>query len=114
MTNVIVVPETEEYRLDVSHGDLVWINRQLGVPQLEANDTRYLAPFWIGEEGVNRIYHIVDVRDAGESTEIGLGNSFVLPSRWTNIGQRRRFEYHPLADFGFLEIRPGLLIANQQ
>ena len=115
MTNVIVVPETEEYQLDVSHRYVVWINRKLGVPQLEDNEARYLAPFWIGEnEGVNRVYHIVDVRDAGESTEIELGNSFVLPSRWTNIGQKRRFEYHPLADFSFLEIRPGLLIANQQ
>ena len=115
MTNVIVVPETEEYQLDVSHRYVVWINRNLGVPQLEDNEARYLAPFWIWEnEGVNRVYHIVDVRDAGESTEIELGNSFVLPSRWTNIGQKRRFEYHPLAHFGFLEIRPGLLIANQQ
>ncbi len=115
MTNVIVVPEIQEFRLDVSHRDVVWINRQLGVPQLTYNDARYLAPFWIGvDEGVSRVYHIVGVRERDESTEISLGNSFVLLSRWINIAQRRRFEYHPLADFGFLEIKPGLLIANQQ
>lgn len=115
MINVMVVPEIEDYRIDVSHRSLVWINQQLGVPQLKSRDARYLAPFWIGKnEGVNRVYHILDVRHVGESTEIELGNSFILPYRWTNIGQKRRFEYHLLADFGFLEVTPGLLISNRQ
>ena len=92
MPNVIVVPETEDFEHDVSH-----------------RNVQYLAPFWTGGRGVNRVYHIVDVRDAGDSTEIELGNSFVLRCRWTKIGQNRRFEYHPLADFGLSEIKPGLL-----
>ena len=111
MPTVIVVPETEEFEHDVSHRNVVWINKNLGVPQLKERDARYLAPFWTGPaRGVNRVYHIVDVRDAVGSTEIELGNSFVVSSKWKNMGQPRRFEYHPLAAFGFTEIRPGLLI----
>lgn len=116
MPNVIVVPETEEFQHDVSHRNLVWITKRLGVPQLKQREATYLAPFWIGEEyrGVNRLFHIVDVRKGGrhnnDATEIELGNSFVLKENWIGLGQFRRFEYHPLNVFGFIELRPGLLI----
>ena len=90
MINVIVVPETEEFQLDVSHRNVVWINKNLGVPRLKDRDARYLAPYWTGQGGgVNRVYHIVDDRDVGDSTEIELGNSFVLRCRWMKIGQNR-------------------------
>ena len=110
MPTVIVVPETEDFEHDVSHRNLVWINKNLGVPRLKHHDTRYLAPYWTGPVGgVKRVYHIVDVRDAGNTTEIELGNSFVVSSKWKNMGQPRRFEYHSLAEFGLCEIKPGLL-----
>ena len=110
MPNVIVVPETDDFQLDVSHRNVVWINKNLGIPKLKDHKARYLAPFWTGQGGgVDRVYHIVDARDVGDATEIELGNSFVLPYRWTNMVQRRRFEYHPLDTFGLSEIRPGLL-----
>lgn len=110
MPQVMVVPETEEYEFHVSHENVVWITKTLGVPQLDNREARYLAPLWIKEPaGVTRIYHIISLNDAGESTEIALGNSFVLTSPWNAPGQRRRFEYHPLAEFGLLEICPGLL-----
>ena len=110
MPNVIVVPETEDFEHHVSHRNVVWINRNLGVPRLKAHDARYLAPYWTGQGGgVDRVFHIVDVRDAGDSTEIELGNSFKLPSKWNNMGQFRVFEYHSLAEFGLCEIKPGLL-----
>lgn len=111
MSNVIVVPETEGFEHDVSHRNLVWITTSLGKPKVEEREVNYLAPFWLGEnEGVNRIYDIRDLRDSRGVTEFHLGNSFVLENNWTNLGQRRRFEYHPLSVFRFIEIRPGLLI----
>ena len=110
MRNVIVVPETEDFEHDVSHRNVVWITKNLGVPWLNERNVQYLAPFWTGPDGgVNRVYHIVDVRDVGGSTEIELGNSFVVSSKWKNMGQPRRFEYHSLAEFGFCEIKSGLL-----
>ncbi len=111
MANVIVVPETKEFRLDVSHRNLVWVSKKLGIPKLKHRQANYLAPFWIGEdEGVSRLYHIVGAEDCPETTDLILGNSFVLPTKWTAAGQRRRFEYHPLTSFGFVEIKPGLLL----
>jgi len=110
MIKVIVVPETVEYALDVSHTDLVWVNKALGVPKLEEHNARYLAPLWLKDPvGVTRIYHILHTKDAGSSTEISLGNSFVLLETWNSPGQRRRFEYEDLATFGLVEICPGLL-----
>jgi hypothetical protein len=110
MPKVIVVPETEEYALDVSHTDIVWVTKALGVPKLEEHDARYLAPLWLKDPaGVTRIYHILRAEDVGTSTEISLGNSFVLLNAWNSPGQRRRFEYHDLSVFGLTEICPGLL-----
>ncbi len=111
MPKVIVVPETDAFTHDVSHRDLVWINSALGVPQLEGHETWYVAPYWLGDdEGVERIYHILSVDLLDDATELRLGNSFVLDSPWTGLSQHRRFEYHDLIDFGFVEIRPGLLL----
>lgn len=110
MPKVIVVPETEEYQFDVSHKNLVWITKKLGVPKLKDRDVSYLAPLWIGEpQGVTRIFHIVDWRDIEHATEIEIGNSFRLKKTWNEPGQRRRFEYEDLSVFGFHEIEPGLL-----
>jgi len=111
MPKVIVVPETEEYVLDVSHENSVWVTKSLGTPRLEEHGADYLAPLWLKEpSGVIRIYHILDVANIGHATELKLGNSFVLPQPWNATGQRRRFEYHNLEEFGFAEIKPGLLL----
>ena len=109
--NVIVVPETEKFIGPVSHEGLVWINLDLGVPNLKGQNAKYLAPYWISGKmkGANRIYQIVSVDDDGESTIIKLGNSFLLNEPWNNIGQHRRFEYHPLSSFGMKELKDGLL-----
>jgi hypothetical protein len=78
------------------------------VPKLEEHNARYLAPYWITEDirGVNRLYHILDISD----NEITLGNSFVLDKVWDDIGQYRKFEYHPLKSFNFIELKEGILI----
>ncbi|MGI4788407.1 MAG: hypothetical protein ACRYFS_06100 [Janthinobacterium lividum] len=111
MSNVLIVPETEDFKLHVSHHNIVWVTKKLGVPRLEQQNASYFAPFWIGEnEGVNRIYHIREVRDNPENTEYTLGNSFVLDHTWTDIGQRRRFEYRSLSIFGLREQEPGILV----
>jgi len=111
MSNVLIVPETEEFEHYVSHRNLVWVTKKLGVPSLEYRKVDYLAPFWLGEnEGVNRIYHIREVRDNLENTEYLLGNSFVLSHTWTDLSQRRRFEYRPLSLFGLREQEPGILV----
>ena len=111
MTKVMIVPETDEYALDVSHSNTVWVTKALGTPRLDEHRASYLAPLWLKEpSGVTRLYHILDVTDIGHATEISLGNSFVLPIRWDAPGQRRRFEYNDLSSFGFVEIKPGLLL----
>lgn len=111
MPRVMVVPETEEFEMDVSHDNVVWVTKKLGIPHLDDNDARYIAPLWLKSGGtVTRIYHILGARDDGESTEIKLGNSFVLRTPWSDAGQHRRFEYRELAEFGMAEICPGLLL----
>lgn len=68
MTKVIVVPETEDYALDVSHSDTVWVTKNLGTPRLVEHQVGYLAPLWLKEPvGVTRIYHILSVADAGHA-----------------------------------------------
>ena len=52
MPNVIVVPETEDFEHDVSHRNVVWINRNLGIPRLKAHDARYVDPNIAAEVGV--------------------------------------------------------------
>jgi len=112
MSEVIVVPETDDFTYPVSHECIVWINANLGTPNLSGRGVRYLAPYWITEDlrGVNRLYHILDLRkdDKGVTT-IVLGNSFVTPKLWDSMGQTRKFEYHSLNEFGMEEIEPGLL-----
>ena len=112
MIKVIVVPETENFKLDVSQGEEIWINANLGVPNLDGHNARYIAPCWITENfcGVNRIYHITDTHQDTEAHTIYLGNSFVLPRIWNNMGQSRRFEYHDLSVFGMRELQNGILI----
>lgn len=115
MPKVIVVPETEEFKLHVSHENVVWITTNLGIPQLDEHDARYLAPFWLSEpRGVSRLYHIQrnKIKTDDQSTDIPLGNSFVLETPWTDMGQVRRFEYHDLASFGLreLEEHQGILV----
>jgi hypothetical protein len=112
MAQVIVVPETDEFIHPVSHESEVWINSKLGSPDLAGRNARYLAPYWITEKfrGVNRVYHISNVsKDADGTTIIQLGNSFATGESWDNMGQVRKFEYHDLSDFGFVEIEEGLL-----
>jgi hypothetical protein len=111
MPNVLVVPETDDYRHHVSHCGLVWVTKKLGVPDLHKNNATYLAPFWIGkDEGVNRVFHILNVQDRQENndTEFQLGNSFVLRETWTGMIQHRKFEYRALSTFGLRELNPEL------
>ncbi|MDD9177067.1 hypothetical protein PVK63_19675 [Aliivibrio sp. S2TY2] len=111
--SVLVVPETKEFTEDVSHHDVVWINKSLGKPNLEGRNTKYLVPYWLKDPvGANRIYHILEIKEHKECYGIYLGNSFLLPERWESIAQKRRFEYWDLADFKFVEICPGLLTIN--
>ena len=112
MPMVIVVPETENFKLDVSHGEEIWITSNLGVPNLGGHDARYVAPCWNTEDfcGVNRIYHIGNTHSDTNVFTIYLGNSFVLPEIWNNMGQLRRFEYHDLTVFGLRELQDGILV----
>lgn len=116
MISVIVVPETKKFSLDVSHGDCIYINKNLGIPKLKDHNALYVAPFWLEEkqQGVERIYHITDhyMHHSGEYYEIIMGNSFRLNSDkpWSGMGNHRKFEYHSLKDFGMMELMPGYLI----
>lgn len=115
MANAIIVPETEQYRLPVSHEDRIWITKQLGVPQLEQNNATYAAPFWItATTGVLRVYHVIAINDRHEDTELVLGNAFVLPTPWVGLRQHRRFEYHSLRSLGFVEAWPGVLVRSER
>lgn len=110
----MIVPETDEFKFHVSHGNVVWITKRLGTPQLDLHNAKYIAPFWLSEPvGVNRIYHIKGKpTEDPDSTNIFLGNSFVLSSYWNNVNQRRRFEYRDLAEFGLVEYCDGILLPD--
>lgn len=112
MLTVLVVPQTEEFRTDILQEDLIYINNNLGIPNLDGRVARYAAPCWLygDRPGVHRLYHITGSSQDGQSTVLTLGNSFVLPEGWSNMGQPRRFEYHPLSEFGFVEVQPGFLL----
>lgn len=113
MVTVLIVPETEQYAFNVSHENLVWVNKKLGVPDLRKHNTRYIAPLWLREPaGINRVYHIRKTNHLEDCTEYLLGNSFVLDNPWNNPAQRRRFEYLPLSDLGFSELQDGVLICK--
>lgn len=107
MINVIVVPENDKFKYDVSHNLVVYINEDIGFPRLKERNAKYLAPFWLNqsEYGVDRLYHILNT----SGNEIYLGNSFVLNEQWNKAGQTRKFEYHSLESFNFIEIKDGLL-----
>ena len=112
MKQVIVVPETDDFKHPVSHESVVWINSKLGNPNLTGRDVQYLAPYWITEDfrGVDRVYHIASVSKNGDGTTIiKLGNSFIINKPWDDMGQTRKFEYHSLSEFGLEELEEGLL-----
>ena len=115
MINVIVVPETEEYNLETTFHEVMYINKNLGIPNLTENNALYIAPYWLekGFRGVNRVYHIIETYlNSKNDFEIRLGNSFILPEekRWDNMGSPRKFEYHNLSVFGLRELSTGILV----
>ncbi|MDR2900021.1 MAG: hypothetical protein LBV20_00675 [Treponema sp.] len=114
MISVIVVPETEDFEFTISRDNEVCINEHLGNPKLKERNARYLIPFWLKECYADRIYHIVDYNFDSDKRYIKLGNSFLLPKKWTEICQPRRFEYHELEEFEMTEICSGLLVKKNQ
>ena len=110
--NVIVVPEKTEFIKDTSYHNEIYINKNLGIPKLKERNTKYCAPFWLDEnpQGANRVYHILDTYDNGDCTVLVLGNSFVIDHLWNKLGSNRKYEYHLLESFNFIEIKDGLLI----
>ena len=112
MIQVIVVPQTDEFKEDVSHNDMVYINLNLGEPNLGGRDARYAAPCWLyaDKPGVRRVYQILSTFTDGQSTVLRLGNSFLLDEVWNDMGQSRRYEYHPLKNFGYVEVQKGHLM----
>ena len=112
MIQVIVVPETNEFKEDVSHENIVYVSLKLGVPNLDGRDARYVAPCWLHAEepGVRRIYHILSTFNDGQNTILRLGNSFLLEKVWNGMGQSRRYEYHALKSFDYVEVQEGYLM----
>jgi len=110
MINVIVVPEVESFKIDVSYRNVVWINKNIGTPRLKERNARYLVPYWLTKDikGVNRIYHIEGFDP--KNNEIILGNSFIIRNSWDKMGNHRKYEYHTLESFDFVEVKEGLLI----
>ena len=49
MSNVLIVPETADFEHHVSHRNVVWVTKQLGVPSLEYRKASYLAPFGLAK-----------------------------------------------------------------
>lgn len=110
MSKVIVVPETDEFREALFHGEQIYINDALGEPNLAYHDAKYIAPFLLKEQQVLRVYEILEMRYVPPSYEIYLGNSYLVRGGWNNMGQHRKFEYHSLDEFGFRETQPGFLL----
>jgi len=110
MSNVIVVPEKDNFRQDIFEGEVIYINESLGQPDLSRHNVSYAAPYLFNERRVLRVYHILEMRHVAPNYEIYLGNSFLVNPSWNDLNQNRRFEYHPLASFRFREERPGFLL----
>lgn len=111
--NVIVVPELQEYLEEFYHDNKVWISAKLGRPQLEENNAKYLAPFWLTDDrGVNRIFEIEKMEKYEEAGlyVITLGNSYKLEKSFLSERKPRRFEYHPLSAFGVEEGQGATLL----
>ena len=108
--NVVVVPELEEYKNDAFNGEVIYIHSKLGEPKLQEHNAKYVAPYWLDENQVERVYQILEMRLIGDVYQIYLGNSFVVKDGWDHIGQRRKYEYHHLQDFGFSEAEDGFLV----
>ncbi len=108
--NVIVVPEKNKFAGELYNENIVYINPDLGIANLTGRNVKYLAPFWLEakEQNVNRLFHIIDYDK--EQNIIKLGNSFVLFKPWNKMGQSRKFEYHTLESFDFIEVKEGILI----
>jgi len=48
MISVIVVPQNrEDLKLDILEGDVIYINKKLGEPQLKKHNAKYCAPFFL-------------------------------------------------------------------
>ena len=112
---VIAVPEKKGFEKATSHDNEIYINKKLGVPNLKGRNTHYAAPVWLDakEKGATRVYHILDTYDTSDCTVLILGNSFVLKEVWNNMGNNRKFEYHSLESFDFVEIKEGLLMHHK-
>lgn len=112
MVNVIVVPETDEFREDLFHNEVIYINQELGKPNLKGRNVKFIAPFLLREKKVLRVYQILDMKHVPPSYEIYLGNSFLVQVPWNNMNQHTRFEYHSLNDFNFIELIDGFLFPH--
>ena len=112
MVNVIVVPETAEFSEDLFQGEVIYINEKLGEPNLKGRNVRYIAPFLLNEQRVLRLYEILEVRHVPPSYEIYLGNSFLVKEMWNKMNQHRKFEYHSLDEFNFIELTEGFLFPH--
>lgn len=112
---VIVVPEDDYFAKRAAYQEEIYINKKLGNPLLKKHNAKYAAPYWLNKDkrGVRRVYHIIDVFDDGQSTVLKLGNSFLLDEAWDNMGNVRKFEYHSLEKFNFVEVKDGLLTKYQ-
>lgn len=112
MISVIVVPETDEFKNALFHGEKVYINEALGEPQLKTKNAKYLAPYLLTEKCVLRLYEIIEMKHIPPSYEIYLGNSFLVTEKWDKINQPRKFEYHKLEEFNFIELKDGFLFPH--
>ncbi len=110
--NVIVVPERKDFIEDTSHRNVIYINKNNGIPKLAEHNAKYVAPLWLDEKnkGVNRVYHIIKISESEDCTILELGNSFLLSKVWLGMGNNRKFEYHGLEKFNFVEIKEGILM----
>ena len=113
MISVIVVPETDEFKHDLFHGETIYINETLGEPKLKERNAKYLAPYLLTEQCVFRLYEILDMKHVPPSYEIYLGNSFLVEGKWNKINQPRKFEYHKLEEFNFIELKDGFLFPHK-
>jgi hypothetical protein len=113
MINVIVVPENDNFKIDVSYRNIVAFEKNTQIPGLKEHNAKYLAPYWLTKnfKGVNRIFHIEGLDP--ETNEIKLGNSFVLKNSWDQMSNHRNYELHCLESFNLIEVNEGYLIPGE-
>lgn len=111
---VMLVPQGGAIESQPVRNDIVSISKELGRPNLEHWNCKYIIPFWLRDrKAANRIFQIKGkVVEKENCFEITLGNSYLLPELLLKSRSHRRFVYEPLYRLKLIELSDGVLTSD--